>query len=472
VGRAPTDLTASERTADRAARNSAVRAVAELVAKFASLALVFVLARHVGVDGLGVYVFAFAWAEVANIPVDMGFDRFLTRQVARDRRAIDSLMANVVAVKLLRAGPVLVASFVLVNLLGYSADTCGAVYAAAVGVIFESLVNTVLAAALGLGALAAGLGVVAVLVGFAVAAASALVLAASLLVTHVGRPRLALSREGRRETRSRTFGFAAQEVFATGIARADTILLSLLGSTAAVGIYGAGYRLLESSLFIPLALTTAFAAMFTYLGRDSEPSVGAAYGYALKAALILLVPCAVVLFVLAEPVLALFFGDGFEGATTPLRLLAPVVVLLGAVIISTSLVISRRDPRAMVWAFAAALGVNVAANLLLIPAMGASGAALGMLITYGLFALVAFEMAARAVGHPPLISTLGGPLVAGGAMALALMLLHSSPPLAAFAGVLVYLAVLVVVEWRLSPRDLRFATDMLRRYLPSSTRNA
>jgi O-antigen/teichoic acid export membrane protein len=225
VGRAPTDLTASERTADRAARNSAVRAVAELVAKFASLALVFVLARHVGVDGLGVYVFAFAWAEVANIPVDMGFDRFLTRQVARDRRTIDSLMANVVAVKLLRAGPVLVASFVLVNLLGYSADTCGAVYAAAVGVIFESLVNTVLAvftglergglsavvlisqrllaAALGLGALAAGLGVVAVLVGFAVAAASALVLAASLLVTHVGRPRLALSREGRRETRSR-----------------------------------------------------------------------------------------------------------------------------------------------------------------------------------------------------------------------------------------------------------------------------
>jgi len=38
--------------------------------------------------------------------------------------------------------------------------------------------------------------------------------------------------------------------------------------------------------------------------------------------------------------------------------------------------------------------------------------------------------------------------------------------------VLVYLAVLVAVEWLFSPRDLRFATDMLRRYLPSSTRNA
>ncbi len=447
MGRAPADPTAGERVADRAARNSVVRAVAELVAKLASLALVFVLARRVGVDGLGVYIFAFAWAEVANLPV------------------------------------------------GYSADTCGAVYAAAVGVIFESLVNTVLAvftglerggltavvlifqrllaAALGLGALAAGLGVVAVLVGFAVAAASALVLAASLLVARVGRPSVAISKEGRRETRSRTFGFAAQEVFATGIARADTILLSLMGTTAAVGIYGAGYRLLESSLFIPLALTTAFAAMFTYLGRDSEPSVGAVYGYALKAALILLVPCAVVLFLLAEPVLALFFGAGFDGAATPLRLLAPVVVLLGAVIISTSLVISRRDPRAMVWAFAAALAVNVAANLLLIPPMGASGAALGMLITYGLFALVAFEMAARTVGHPPLISTLAGALVAGGAMALTLVvLLHGSALLAASTGVLVYLAVLVAVEWLFSPRDLRFATDMLRRYLPSSTRNA
>ena len=50
--------------------------------------------------------------------------------------------------------------------------------------------------------------------------------------------------------------------------------------------------------------------------------------------------------------------------------------------------------------------------------------------------------------------------------------IHSSALLAASTGVLVYLAVPVAVEWLFSPRDLRFATDMLRRYLPSSTRNA
>jgi len=250
------------------------------------------------------------------------------------------------------------------------------------------------------------------------------------------------------------------------------VLLSLLGTTVAVGQYGAGYRLMESTLFIPLALTTAFAAMFTYLHHESSPTIQSAYGYALKATMGLLVPCAITLFLLPGPVLGLLFGHGFHGAITPLRLLAPVVVLLGVVIISNSLVISRRDPRVVAWAFAGALAVNLVANLALIPALGASGAATAMLLAEGIFAVAMYELAARTVGRPELTRIFAGPALGGVAMALAMLLLIDIPLVAAVVGVVAYVVALVVAERVINPRDLRLAQQVVWRRLPQRIHGA
>jgi O-antigen/teichoic acid export membrane protein len=480
--------------ADRAAANVTLRATAEIVTKLSSLALLFVLARKVGPHGLGVYVFALAWAELANLPVDMGFDRYLIRQVAKDRANIERLLLNIAATKALRAGPVLVISAVLLLALGYPSGQREAVYVAMVAVLFESLSASIVAvftglehgglaatvlmcqrlptAALGLLALATGHGVVAVLIAYAISTVVALVMAMALMVRRLGRLRLDISRAGRREVSTRTITLGAQEVFSAGLARADAVLLSLLATTAAVGQYGAGYRLMESTLFIPLALTSAFAAMFTYLHHDSSPTIQSAYGYALKAVIGLLVPCALTLFLLPGPVLGLLFGDGFHGAITPLRLLAPVVVLLGVVLISYSLVISRRDPRVVVWAFAGALAVNLVANLALIPALGASGAAAAMLLAEGMFAVAMYELAARTVGRPELTRIFAGPALAGAAMALGMVLLIHLPAVAAAAGVVAYVVVLVLAERAINPEDLRLAQRVARRRLPQRMRGA
>ncbi len=480
--------------ADRAAANATLRAGAEIATKLSSLALLFVLARKVGPHGLGVYVFALAWAGIANLPVDMGFDRYLIRQVAKDRANVDRLLLNIVATKALRAGPVLVISAVLLVALGYHGAQREAVYVAIIAVLFESLSASIAAvftglehgglasavlicqrlpaAALGLLALAAGYGVVAVLIAYAIATLVALVVAVALMVRRLGRLRLEISRAGRREVSRRTITLGAQEVFSAGLAKADAVLLSLLGTTVAVGQYGAAYRLMESTLFVPVALTSAFAAMFTYLNHQSSPTIQAAYGYALKAVIGLLVPCAVTLLVLPGPVLRLLYGDGFHAAIAPLRLLAPVVVFLGVVLISYSLVISRRDPRVVAWGFAGALAVNLAANLALIPTLGASGAAAAMLLAEGMFALAMYELAARTVGRPELTRILAGPALAGAAMALGMVLLLHVPVAAAAVGAVAYAVVLVLVERTIHPEGLRLAQQVVRRRLPRRMRSA
>jgi O-antigen/teichoic acid export membrane protein len=227
---------------------------------------------------------------------------------------------------------------------------------------------------------------------------------------------------------------------------------------------------MESTLFIPTALMSAFAAMFTYLHHGSRPTIQSAYGYALKAVIGLLVPCAVTLFLLPGPVLRLLFGDGFHGAITPLRLLAPVVVLLGVVLISYSLVIARRNPRVVAWGFGGALAVNLVANLALISTLGASGAATAMLLAEGIFAVAMYELAARTVGRPELTRIFAAPAVAGVAMALGMVALIHVPAAAAAAGVVAYVVAFVLAERTFNPQDLRLAQEIVRRRLPQRMR--
>lgn len=482
-----TAASVGEQAADRAAGNAAVRAAAEIVAKLASLVLLFVLAREVGPAGLGVYVFALAWSELSNLPVDMGFDRYLSRQIARDRRNIELLTLNVVTTKLRRALPVLLISVALVNLLGYPGVQREAVYVAVVAVVFDSFSKTVmavfiglefgglaavvllaqrvLAAALGLAALAAGFGVVAVLAAYSVSTLLAFGLSVVLMRRRLGRLHLVASDEGRREVRRRTAGLAAHEVFSSGIARADVVLLSLLGTTVAVGQYGAGYRLIEATLFIPLAVTTAFTAMFTYLDEDSAPTIQAAYAYALKGGVTLLTPFAVLLFLLPGPVLGLLFGDGFTGAVGPLRLLAPVVALLGVVLVANSLVISRRPASLALRAVGAALAINLVANVALIGPLGASGAAASMLLTEGVLAIVMYELAGRTIGRPTLTRIFAGPAVGATAMALCLVSLAAVPLLAGMVGAAAYVAGSALTERLLHPGDLEAVRGIVQRRL-------
>jgi O-antigen/teichoic acid export membrane protein len=476
---------AAHATATRAARNAAVRAGAEIVGKLASLVLVVVLAREVGVEGLGVYVFALAWAEVAVTPVDMGFDRLLVRRIAEDRAATDDLFFNLFAIKLGRAVPVAAASFLLLLALGYGPHTRAAVMLALLALLLNSLCWTaislftahergglsaitivaqrVIAAALGVGALALGYDEVAVLGTFAAANAAGLLVALALVASRVGLPRLHLSREGRRRLRRDSWAFAGREVLSIGIARVDALLLSFLATAAAVGLYGASYRLFEATLFIPVALVSALAAMFTYLQVDGDPPVGAVFSRAVKLALVLLCPIAAAFVVLATPLVELFYGEEFTDAAWPLRLLGPTAVLLGVGMLAGSLVVARADPRAMLRVYGIALAVNITANLALIPVLEETGAALGMLVTEVVFCAGALLLASATVGRPPVARTLAAPLGATAAMVAAMVPLAGTLALALLAGVVVYAAVAWTVERRVAPDDLTFIQTLVLR---------
>ncbi|GAC1318372.1 MAG: hypothetical protein NVSMB25_07760 [Thermoleophilaceae bacterium] len=482
------DLTATQATAERAAANTIARAVGEIVGKLASLVLFAALARKVGEAELGIFVFAFAWTQVATTPAGIGFDRYLLRKVAEDRQNAQALFYEIVRTKVLRSLPLAALSFLLLWILGYSSETRDAVYLLTVGLTIDNIarslfmvftgvervgtmavtlvVQRVSAAVLGIGALLLGYGVVAVALTYTVGAAAGL-LFASVVMARSMRIKLArLPPPQRRVVRRDSRPYAAQDVVGILLAKIDTVILSFLATSAAVGRYGAAYRLLESTFFLTFAVTGAFAAMFTYLRHDSEPTIGAAYERSLKLTIILLMPCAIAFGILARPISRAFFGPQLADAAHAVTFLAPVVLLLGIIQLAMTLITGRRDAVIVVRITVLAVAVNIALNLILIPILHDRGAAIAMLVTAVVFVVALASAVKGTIGKINWRAAALSPIVAGAAMVAPLVVLRGSLLAATLAGTAIYAAVLLIVELARDPVDVRFVASMLRRRLP------
>ena len=478
----------SEKAFERAARNTFARAAGELLAKLASLAFFAVLARKLGQSGVGVFVFALAWAELSMLLASLGLDRAIVRWIAQDRTRAARLFADGAAIKVTLAVPLALLSFAIVNVIAVGSNARHAIYALTLGTLFDALTRVsvgvytalerstltaavliaqrFLAAAIGIAALAAGYGVVAVTITYTVAAGAGFAWSVVLLRRRLGVPGTRVDRSRWRDMAVSSVPFAVQDAFTLLLFRVDAVLLSLIASTAAVGRYGSAYRLFESTFFLTYAVGGAFAPMYTYLRRDSEPSIQGVFQRSLKLTLLLLVPCAVVFATLPEFVSRTLFGGDLEAASTSLRILAPVVVLIGLVTLSTSLVVSRRDPRTVLRVSGAMTAFNVVLNLALIPSLDERGAAIAMVATYVVFLGLALRMAVATLETRLRWASMGAaPLIAGAAMAAAMLALRGTPGAALAAGVVLYPIVFVAAERAISPSDLAFVASFLRRRL-------
>jgi O-antigen/teichoic acid export membrane protein len=479
---------AAHEAGHRAARNTAVLMVSEIVGRLAWFAVFAGLGRTQGEAEVGIFVFAAALVQIAMLGVDLGLDRHLIRTVAKERDERHNFLSDIVSLKLVLALPMAILLAVLANVLGYGGETAQTIYVLTLAFVLEGLGRTVFAvltafeeggaiavtavvqrlsaAALGLVALVLGYGVVVVAVCYLIGAGIGLALATVMMVRTVGRPRWSPDRTRWLGHAKTSLPFATEDVFMVLLFKVDAVILALMTTEVAVGLYGAAYRVFEATLVVPYALVRAFSAMYVYLERDTEPTIQGTFSRSIKLALAALLPISVIAGLLAEPILTATFGDDFTEAAGPLRLLAPAIAMLGIVSLSNAVITSRRDPKIVMYLTAVIAAINVGLNLVLIPPHEASGAAAAMLISETLFSVAALTIAVRTVGGVEWIRMLAGPVLAAAVMAAAILPLAGTPLLAIAAGLGAYLIALYLVERVVSPGDVRFAADLFRRYLP------
>ena len=456
-----------------------------MVGKLASIVLYVVMARKLGEADFGVFTFAFALVTLATTVANLGQDTIMTREVARDRRRIRHYFGDALTTKLAIAAPALAVAFGIVALFGGDGQTTAVTGVLAAGVlldlatsscfaVFQALerfaavaaaliTQRVLTAVLGVAALAAGASVAAVAVMFVAGSLAALVVAAALLRRYLGRDDLEVA-PSRWATLVRTaLPLGLTGVFATVLFRIDVALLAALDSDEAVGEYGAAYRLFEATLFVSWSLGAATYPVFSRLSRSSEPPVGQVFQGALKLILAATLPLAAAGVMFGDRLAVLAYGESFGEAGDALRILAPTVAFFGISYIAGYLIVAQDRQNVWTVVYGSVAVLNIAANLLLIPAFSLHGAAA---VTAGSEVVVAAALGAvaiRTVGGIAWTRTLLGPILATATAVAVGLALGAALITALIAAGIAYVAALLAFERLVFPDDARILLDLVRR---------
>jgi lipopolysaccharide exporter len=253
--------------------------------------------------------------------------------------------------------------------------------------------------------------------------------------------------------------------------RCDSLLLGRLMNTAAVGFYSVGAEvaaLPTTELIEPLgrAAFSGFAA-----GRQENADPGETFLRLIGSAALLTLPAGAGLSLVAAPLVALAFGDGWEQAVPVLRILSLSFTVMVFGHLSLHLLSAHALLGRLVGITLAGAAVRVALLAFLIPRFGLTGAAVGAAIAVVLeqsltvaTALRRFHVDARAI-----VRRIWRPVIAAAAMAGVLsgsgLGWTDDPDLirlmeAAFAGASVYATVLLG-SWVLAGRPEGPETDVL-----------
>lgn len=465
----------------RIAFGTLARLSGEAVAKVASLAFFVVIARALGEERFGDFIFAIALSTVFVIVAGLGLQELVGREIARDPRRADDLVWNAIAVRGLTLVALLVFMTGVVTVQGRSVEVAAVILIVSVGIAFEDqagtlyavfngserqqyvaltlIVNRVSTALMGIGAAVAGAGPTTIAILFAAGSGLGLATAYWLMHRFVLRPRVSIRPRGWTTLLRASAPLAVPGILGTLSFRTSVVLLGLVAAGSAdVGEFGAAYRLIEAGMFVPAAFNAAALAWFS-----REAQVARGFELAIKTVLTLMLPIGLGLALFAEPLIGALYGADYAGAVTPLRLLGAMATLWGVNTTIVTVLVSRGRPDVYTLPALLALVPNVVLVIALVPRYGADGAAIAAVTGAAVLLALVLPRTARLVGAGRPARVVAAPLAGAAAMTLCAAALSPVPwILTAVCSVAAYAATFLVIEKVFSPGDFAFYSSVAR----------
>jgi O-antigen/teichoic acid export membrane protein len=402
-------------TTPRFVRNSVLLVAVEIIGKALGVVFFALVARFLGAGEVGLYAFALAVANFIVIPARFGFENLVQREVGREPARTRDYLWGLSAVKGLISLGVLSLFFIALWVTGRQDLTIlllaagftlmfsfmeflNAFFRANQRPEFELAVRLLFSLSnllLGLLVLYAGWRLPGVLLVQLINVAVVGFLGAVILI-RVAPP-------GRFTWNWRVLGgyFTAAAPFAAILIslylsnQIGVIILKMFSGTTEVGYFAAALRLFDSLTLIPAAIMGAFLPVMSRLYVRSMGGFVRTLRFTVKYLIILSVPLAVIMAVLARPIVVLLYGESFLASVPALRILSLALLFSFWNYACTNVLIARNEERSLLWLTWLTAGIHVTGNLFLIAAFSYLGACWAILTTQGIFGIVLYSLQLR-----------------------------------------------------------------------------
>jgi len=175
--------------------------------------------------------------------------------------------------------------------------------------------------------------------------------------------------------------------------RVDEFIVAAYLPIEALGLYAIAAGLAERIWIIPGSVATVLLPHLT--NQRSDAGVSAAI---CRHVVMWTGAACIVVFAVADPVITVLFSSSFAGAVAPLRWLLPGIFTLSIGKVLVAELLARERPRYTVLASGAAVVANIVGNLLLVPRIGISGAAIASSVSYSILSAILIVCYLRVTG--------------------------------------------------------------------------
>jgi O-antigen/teichoic acid export membrane protein len=471
-----------------AARAVLALAVAEVVGKVATFAIIVAAARKLGQGGFGAFAYDLALALLLGTFSDWGYDAIVTRRGSRDRGALETSYADLVLWRSLLSVAVLaalaaalwsagllhqaryqallvLAASALIDALSDAGRAAAAALNKQASTAFVLVGQRVMTAIVALSLLLTGVGLRGLSFGY-LAGSVAGVAAMALTVRHLGVP-VRWSKASRRGITSmvrESMAIGINGLVSDALFRLDSVLLGLLAGTVAVGRYAAAYRLLETVMFVNWAVARAVFPVMAAAKGGWQVRRGVERGIAVCA--FAFVPYAALLLLRGGDLLRLLYGGSYtERVTDVLAWLSVAPFAFGVAYLFSYALVALDRQRIVLVGSVTALVANTVANVLVIPHFTDEGTAATTTLSYVLEACVLVIPLSRSIGRLRVGRGLVAPLVAAIPCCVVLLL-----PIPVIPAGLAELAVYLVSWWIVGRRVDPESVAVMRTFIPKRRR--
>lgn len=391
-------------SAQKIIKNIGITGISQIIVSLLAFVLLIYIARYFGEADFGIYNFALSFTSLFTIFADIGLSGLLIREIARNKEHASEYLTNTFIIKLILS----LISFGLIaltiNIMNYPSDVVFMVYIFGVYTILSSfaqifmsifqafermeytaltiILEKIVIISLGLSVLLMGYGLIELAYVYVIASIIQVLISFALVLKKITKPSPKINFTSWKMLTLRSLPFGINTLFYMIFFKIDTILLSILKDDISVGIYSAAYNplLAFGSVVSSMVISGIYPAMSKYF-ISSKNNLEYLTIFSYKYMVIIGIPLAVGLFILADRFIELFYAGQFKDSIIVFQILSLFIPLRLLSNITGTLLTSINKQGIRASSIILCSIFNIILNLALIPSLSYIGASIATVMS-------------------------------------------------------------------------------------------
>jgi len=390
-------------TIQKTFKNTSWLFISQIITSIFGFFWIVLLGRYLGVSDFGTMNFAISFSVLMNLFIDLGISLYTTRDLSRYPDLAQKYIGNAIPLRILLSTITLIATLIILSILNYDLLTTGVIILFLFHTIFLStgelfkgvfqafskqkyqaigiIINSTLVLLGTLILVYFDLGLISVALAYISGSIISLIYLYIKIKQKIVVPKIEFDFSFWKSTIKSSVPFGITIIFSTIYYMIDTVMLSFMDGSIAVGIYSSGYKIITVFITIYAIYNFIIFPLMSRFYKDSKDLLKISYEKSVKYLIMMMLPIAIGVSIYSSYIVTLIFGEAFILGGDVLRILVWNVLFVMVNGASTNLLNASNNELAVTKINGIACVINIIFNLIGIYYFSYMGASVTTVIT-------------------------------------------------------------------------------------------